>query len=145
MQKIRAQNIEIWPNGRHFRDFLDFHNNSENFSKIWFLGRFQNFFEFLFWFWLVGYILTPVKTEFEKSIRMVHFRTADDWKYPGIIRVKDELSLVELGWLACWINWNKTQQDPLAELELGQDYAKHNLNIKKNFELISAVTPDSLG
>ena len=40
LQKIRAQNIQIWPNGGHFHDFF------EKCSKIRFLGRFQNFFDF---------------------------------------------------------------------------------------------------
>ena len=53
LQKFRAQNIEIWPNGRHFRDDEGFLRISENlFLKFIFRPILE---EKKIGFWLVGY------------------------------------------------------------------------------------------
>ena len=55
LQKTRAQNIEIWPNGGHFPKKKNFWDCQKNFFEKFISRPFLNFFWIFFGFWLVGY------------------------------------------------------------------------------------------
>ena len=55
LQKTRAQNIDIWPNGGHFCDDDDIFEIVENFFFKFIFRPIWKKIEFFFGFWLVGY------------------------------------------------------------------------------------------